>query len=165
MISEEQMEALKNWMSKNRDNLKFIVSAVPFFPDIPKFSKEDRWSFKHFVEQRKEILDFISNNNIKRVVFLSGDVHRTMWSTLKSNTITVHSIVSSPFHWWHLPSPPMVVWQKEGPLVGAEDYKVVSSEGFIKDDNFTRVTRENDTLKIEVFHRKGKPLGEATLPI
>lgn len=166
MISNEQMESLKNWMLSNRENLKFIVSAVPFFPDIPKFLKEDRWT--GFVEQRKEILDFIKYNNIKRVVFLGGDVHRTMWSTLipdTASTVKIHSIVSSPFHWWHLPSPPEFVWQKEGPLVGAEDYRVVSSKGFIKDDNFTRVSRNNDSLKIEVYHRKGKLLEEDVIPL
>ena len=107
MIGEMQKQALEEWLLENRDDeyVKFIITAVPMFPDTknvffyPFGAPEDKWG--GFCEQRIEILDFIRTNNIRKVVFVSGDVHVSLFSTLLYNNqdIGVYSIISSGLSW------------------------------------------------------------------
>ncbi|MEE8584253.1 MAG: alkaline phosphatase D family protein, partial [Acidobacteriota bacterium] len=75
------MDALKNWLDDGSGRVKFIVSAVPVFPD-GKRDSEDKWS--GHIKQRTELLEFIRRNAIRRVVFLSGDIHCSMSAELTS---------------------------------------------------------------------------------
>jgi len=34
LISQEQMSALKQWLTDTKDTVKFVVTSVPFFPDL-----------------------------------------------------------------------------------------------------------------------------------
>ena len=107
MIGNLQQQALEEWLIENRsdDYVKFIISAVPVFPDTknvifyPVGAPEDKWGA--YCEQRLNILDFIRYNNIKKVVFLSGDVHVSLFSKLQYDgvDIGVYSIISSGLTW------------------------------------------------------------------
>ena len=99
MISADQMTALKAWLSDAASAVKFVATSTPMFSDaiIPS---EDTWS--GFLEQRNEILNYIRDNKIPRVVFLSGDVHCAMSAKLTSTTnadFSVLSLISSAFFW------------------------------------------------------------------
>lgn len=67
--------SLVDWLDDGSGRVKFVVSSVPFFPDYRK-PNEDKWS--GFPSRRLQILDFIRARKIKRVVFLSGDIHPTL---------------------------------------------------------------------------------------
>ena len=99
LFSEEQIEALKNWLAAEADGrVKLVATSVPFFPDLA--GGRDRWD--GFPDQRNEILDFIQANQIRKVVFLSGNVHSSMSAELvdaDDPSFKVVSIVSSPFFW------------------------------------------------------------------
>ncbi len=107
MISKRQQEKLQDWLRDNKsdDLVKFIVSAVPVFPDTknpwyyPFGAPEDKWA--GYAEQRLKILDFIQSEGIRKVVFLSGDVHVSLAAKLQHNNedIGVYSIISSAFTW------------------------------------------------------------------
>lgn len=72
IISVEQMGALKEWVSdpSRSDRIKMIVTSVPFFL-LP--GSDDSWA--GYNEQRLELIDYLIKNNIRHVMFMSGDAH------------------------------------------------------------------------------------------
>ncbi|MGK7877589.1 MAG: alkaline phosphatase [Xenococcaceae cyanobacterium] len=160
IISEEQMQALQQWLADGSGRGKFVVSAVPFFPDL-KSDSEDKWS--GFPKQRTELLEFIRQNQVRRVVFLSGDVHASMSAELVSSDdpdFKVISIISSAF-FWPYPHPTSKSFILSGtiPSNSAVNYEVVKGGPVYATDNFTRVTADLNSVKVEVFARKGELLG------
>ena len=160
IFSEEQIEALKNWLAAEADGrVKLVATSVPFFPDLA--GGRDRWD--GFPDQRNEILDFIQANQIRKVVFLSGDVHSSMSAELvdaDDPSFKVVSIVSSPF-FWPYPHSKASRFQLSGYLKHANRrYQIGNARPLVSKDNFTRVTVRPDEVTVEVFGRKGAPLGE-----
>jgi len=162
IISDEQMEALKNWMASNKNRVKMIFSAVPFFPDMRRVS-EDKWS--GFLKQRTEILEFIRSNKIRRVVFLSGDVHCSLSAELKCTgdpNFKIISVVSSAFYW---PYPHMVrasSFALSGPIPTdgtGSNYRVSRAGPVHATDNFTRIDVSLSRIRVRVYSRKGDLLG------
>jgi len=168
MISERQQQALQEWLLADREGLKFIVSPVPFFPDMKLAGwalgeRNDKWAgFQH---QRRTLLDFMRDEGVHRTVFLSGDVHLSLWSEMKSLSrpdFRVHSIISSAF------SAPAIVapeffFETKGLLDGQTDYTLTRHGGYTPVSNFTRLTWQQPTLHVEIFDRKGKRLHEVKL--
>lgn len=70
-ISDEQMSALKSWLSREdlKDRIKVIASPVPMF----LLDSSDSWG--GYKEQLADLLTYITANNIKYTVVLSGDAH------------------------------------------------------------------------------------------
>jgi alkaline phosphatase D len=163
MISTEQMTALKEWLSDGAEAVKFVATPTPMFPDAESPS-EDTWS--GFIEQRNEILNYIQERKIPRVIFLSGDVHCSMCAKLTCTTdsdFSVLSLISSAFYW---PYPNSWEPQVEGPLYESnERYQVEGASLVVRDDNFSRVTVTLDDITCEVFDRKGKSLSKTEYPL
>lgn len=160
IISDLQMQALKSWLLAPNPGVKFIVSSVPFFPDQKDMSK-DKWS--GFDQQRIEILDLIRDNEIPRIVFLSGDIHCSMSSKLTCSTqsnFNIHSIISSSF-FWPYPQGQAHIYKRSGMLTqsGSCNYEVSYTGKVHSDDNFTRINVDPNRLNVEIYNRKGKPLG------
>lgn len=60
----------------------FLLPSLRFLKFLPTLSVlSDGW--EGYLNERQEILDFVSINDIKNVVFLSGDVHMTILSHVK----------------------------------------------------------------------------------
>ena len=62
----------------------------------------DRYQWSGFRHQQAELLDYIQDQEIRRVIFISGDVHASFATTLidlNNPEFKVISIVSSPFYW------------------------------------------------------------------
>lgn len=98
MIDAVQMRALKRWLTKNKDRLKFIVTSVPFVGEVR--NNNDKWTAMPFASQRGEILDHIGQRLIRRVVFLTGDMHNSYHATLtidaQGQDLIIHELMSSP---------------------------------------------------------------------
>lgn len=162
IFNDNQFEALKEWLADGSGRVKFVASAVPFFPDFKK-TDPDKWS--GFLHQRTELLEFIRTNKIKRVVFISGDVHCSMSAELRcveDRDFKVISLVSSAFFW---PYPHYNGrFQLDGNLKTtssiSQTYMVANAGPVHLDDNFSRVTCDLNGLKFEVFQRLGELLGE-----
>ncbi len=73
-ISKEQMAWLKDGIQHSEAHFKIIVNSVPIidFPSLWVF-ESDRW--EGYMAQRDELLDFITDQDIQGVWFLSGDFH------------------------------------------------------------------------------------------
>lgn len=157
MVNQSQLKALKEWLKTcGNDQVKFIVSGVPFFPDFTD-DVSDKWG--GYPAQRAEILDYIKENKITRVVFLAGDVHCSLSSQLTCEddpSFKVTSIISSSF-FWPYPQGKQKDFQLKGHLnpIGSNKYELQNSSEVVSDDNFTRVTLGDGFLDIGVFGRKG----------
>lgn len=71
IMSDTQMQALKDWLSaaSRSDRIKIIATSVPMF----LLDSDDSWG--GFMEQKHELVNHIVRNNIKHVMFVSGDAH------------------------------------------------------------------------------------------
>ena len=168
MIGPEQMDALKKWLVARGQgtNTKFVVTSVPFFPDT-RSGSEDKWS--GFTEQRLELLDYVRDNKVPKVVFLSGDVHCSMAGQLKYSgdpNFLVTSVVSSSF-FWPYPQGQASGFNLKGTLESSDgqNYTLSSFGKVYSNDNFARLSTGNDKLKVEFFERKGALLGARTLTL
>lgn len=70
-ISRAQMNWLKAGLRDSPCVFKFIVNSVP----IVDRGGADSDNWNSYASQRREILNHIASNNLRGVVFLSGDVH------------------------------------------------------------------------------------------
>lgn len=165
MLSDLQIRKLHEFLEHDEHKVKFIVSAVPLFPDTRGLlgAAFDKW--KGGNNLRAEILQYINDNNISNVFFLSGDVHCAYTAMLElPNGSPVYNIVSSALNW-----PIIGLTQGNldiGPLSG---YNAVNSlllqnegeEAVTTNNNYTQISyrRNNDTeatITIEVFDASGR---------
>jgi phosphodiesterase/alkaline phosphatase D-like protein len=74
-ISAEQLAWLKSGLSASTAAFKIIANSVPIanFPSVFDLLANDRW--EGYEAQREDILDYITANDLKGVVWLSGDFH------------------------------------------------------------------------------------------
>lgn len=161
MVSENQMKALLYWLGNGSGRAKMIVTSVPFFPDL-KTEIEDKWG--GFVRERTRILDFILDQKIRKVVFVSGDVHCSFSAELSSPQdpdFKIISVVSSSFFW---PYPHMsessFVLKGRLPSDSGNVYEVARASRVNSTDNFARLDVGEDGVSISYYERKGELLGK-----
>lgn len=166
IISDDQMAAIKAWLLDGRDRVKILASSVLIFPDSSKFNPDevlpsgqaailnsDQWC--GFRTQQFELLDFIRNHHLRRVVFLSGDVHASFSAKLthrEDPTFQVLSIVSSPF-FWPAHHSKAKNFQLEGRL-GTSPYEIQNHSDVMSQDNFTQVRVTPDSVTLSIIPRK-----------
>lgn len=157
MLSSKQLSALKRWLNDGSGRIKAVVTSVPFFPDMSDEENDDKWA--GFSEQRNSILKHIENNSIKKVVFLSGDVHASFSGQLISPSgIKILSVVSSSF-FWPYPHPSERHFKRSGQIEVPEvgHFHLKNSSPLVADDNFTRLKISPSQIQVDVFGRKGNP--------
>ena len=167
MIEPRQMEKLCDWLVEleNRTTpcVKFVVSAVPLFPDA-WFHRGDKWL--DFAAQREDLLNFIRKNGITRVVVLSGDVHCSYTSVLThcrdavqdetqdDKPFKVYNVVSSAFYWYTIGM--QKSWFVFNDYLRGKNgrytrYYVRRLSPVCRRDNFTRITANAEEMTLEVF--------------
>ena len=159
MLSGVQLRALKRWLNDGSGKVKIVVTSVPFFPDSTSGEGLDKWS--GYELQRQDILTHIENKQIRKVVFLSGDVHASFSAELTSPAgIKIVSIVSSAF-FWPYPHPSARKFQLSGEIDGgkAGKFQLGNASKVISDDNFTRLRVTPTQLRVDVYERKGRRIG------
>jgi alkaline phosphatase D len=169
IVSPTQMSALVEWLSESPPaSVKFVVSSVPVFPD-DRSQVSDKWA--GFPRQRRELLEEIRRRGIRKVVFLSGDVHCSSWTELRCRTdpgFRAYSVISSPFFF-------------PGPRLGEadrfdlsatianppNDFLIAAHGPVLGDDSFTRISLRADAaaMRVDVYDRKGGLLDGTELPL
>jgi alkaline phosphatase D len=100
LMSREQEEDLKAFLSDDTTRVKLIASSVTFLGDRGKKPKKaDNWMRAY--KQRKRILKHIVTHDIKNVVFLSGDIH-SHYATqfcVNGEKLPVYQLVSGSLFW------------------------------------------------------------------
>lgn len=175
MLGSKQKEWFKYVLLNSKAKFKFIINEVQMtdgyvFP-------YDNWL--GYYKERQEILDFIAENKIKGVIFLTGDAHYSMINKLISvNEIEVWEIISGPIG--HetfefdvnqiMPGSSQLVYEfinafhadvAHGGLPGLSDQTMVHFN--IDKPNYTKIDYECDSVKITIHDAKGDiiidPLG------
>lgn len=92
ILGVEQMKWLFLALSTSKAKYKFVVMGGQFLNTAAKFE-----NYATYPEERKLILDFIGENKIENVIFLTGDRHCTELSeTTLTNDIRVYDLTVSP---------------------------------------------------------------------
>jgi len=85
MLGSEQKEWFKQALLDSDAKFKFIVNEVPISEFI--LLPYDRW--EGYPAEREELLDFISDNGIQNVVFLTTDLHGAVVNTLENGCMEI----------------------------------------------------------------------------
>lgn len=161
ILDETQEQALLKWLINSPARIKFVVTSVMFYPDR-KLHGDDAW--KAFPEQRLRLLETIRTQQIKNVVFISGDVHGSLTARLTHSEdpdFEVHTIVSSPLcNSKLLPYAKASTFILDQPLTrtAAGDYRHELTSQVVSEDNFAHVVVEADQIVVNYHDRDGKQL-------
>jgi alkaline phosphatase D len=157
MYGEQQMEWLKNALLQSNGNsnitFKIIATGSQVLNPMSPFD-----CFRHFSAEYKEMMDFIKDNHINGVVFLTGDRHHSEVIKIdRTDAYPLFDITASPLtsgsHKWSKE-------EKNNP------YRVVGIENM---QNYTKISfsgdKKNRAMKAEFFNSKGIKLTEWTTTI
>ena len=93
MLGQIQKKWLKEKLLKSKATFKVIASSVPWAPGTKPGSR-DTWD--GHPEERQEIFNFLSENQIEGVILLSGDRHRSdAWMISREGTYPLYDFMSS----------------------------------------------------------------------
>lgn len=158
ILGPNQMNALLAWLADGSNRVKVIVTSVPFYEQESK----DKWH--GFISQRDQILGAIKDNNVSRVVILSGDVHASMSSELKlegDDNFKIISVVSSAF-FWPYPHPLRRHFKLEGELKtdSNNEYRIHNASDVYPKDAFVKLYITPDGVDVAFFKRKGRQIDD-----
>lgn len=95
-LGEEQIQWLFDNLAASYATFKFVVSGGQFLSTSPTYESYSNYGFE---KERQRIIDYIYAENIKNVVFLTGDVHFSEISILREEgKPTIWDITSSPLN-------------------------------------------------------------------
>jgi len=155
IIGPRQLSELLKWLDDGSGRVKIIVTSVPPYES----ESPDKWH--GFINQRDELFEFIRQNKIRKVLFLSGDVHACMSSklVLDSHT-TIHSIVSSAL-FWPYPHPKRREFKLSGLIQTntSQNYKVTNASKIYPTDAFAKLAVSPSGVKVDFISRKNRRLG------
>lgn len=96
-VSQQQLDFVKQRLSDSTAHFKVLLNSVPI-TDMPTgyFGESDRW--EGYDRQRDELLNHITDNNIRNVWFLSGDFHIGMVTRVNNSgpARRIHEIAVGP---------------------------------------------------------------------
>ncbi len=96
ILGEKQLEWLKNALASSRARFKFIVMGGQFLNSARRY---ETYSNYGFAEERLEIIDFIYEQGLENVIFLTGDRHMSEISMYdpSNGKPVIFDLTCSPF--------------------------------------------------------------------
>jgi len=138
---------LKESLLSKGKGFKVIAVGGQFLNDTAKYETYSNYGFD---EERQEIIDFIYAENIRNVVFVSGDRHFSELSFLKEEgrprimDLTVSPLTAGPFS---SPNEENTL-RVDGTLIGRRNFSVMKFSG----------PRSERELEITLYDSDGKSL-------
>lgn len=171
IISDLQMRNLKSWLLDNKDRVKCITTSVPFLMNTPD-GCHDKWGDERFMHQRNEILEFIYDNSVEKVIFLSGDIHASYVASaskdqrlISTKPIKIYQVVSSPLYYpYHFLENDPSGYQ-EGVMRGTDDWILKNETRIITDSGIAKVSIKPDSFSFKFFERKGDLIKSCTFDL
>jgi alkaline phosphatase D len=154
MIGAEQMQWLKERLLESKGTFRFIAVGSQV---LNLLDKGESW--QRYPQERREILDFIAENNIKNVIFLTGDRHHTELQRVELKPgLPVYDFTCSP----------LTSATHQGVLTGHEAQNPQRIPGtLLAEHNFGRVSLSGAPgvrqVHIEVFNAQGQPVWDYTI--
>ncbi len=147
MLGEEQMKWLKEALLASKANYKFIAYGTQVLISESRFD-----SYYQYKGEREELINFLEEQDIEGVVFLSGDRHFAELHKRKINGSYVYDVTSSPLTSFVKQSP----WRKE-----LSNTSLVK-DSFVGEHNYGRMTitgpPNKRACKVELLDKKGNPI-------
>ncbi|MFC1665383.1 alkaline phosphatase D family protein [Pseudomonadota bacterium] len=147
ILGKRQLQWLKDALLHKRGDYKVIAMGGQFLNDAAKYETYSNFGFD---KERQEIIDFIYAENIRNVVFVSGDRHFSELSILKEEgrprimDLTVSPLTAAPFVSPNEKNSLRVA----GTLVNQRNFAVMKFSG----------TYKNRRMDIYLYDSNGKPL-------
>lgn len=95
-LGEKQLQWLFDNLATSEATFKFVVLGGQFLSTEPNYESYVNFGFD---KERKRIIDYIHNEEIKNVIFITGDVHFSELSILREEgKPTIWDITSSPLN-------------------------------------------------------------------
>ena len=142
MFGKQQMDWLKNALLSSNATFKFIVSGSQVLNPI---IKSENW--RSYPYEFQDFMNFLDNNRLSGVLFLSGDIHRTEIIKIdRKNNYSLFDITSSSIT-------AGVNTQK----LNENPYRI---GGSVQENNFTKVSvsgpKNDRALKFEFININGE---------
>lgn len=147
-LGENQIQWLFDNITSSTAKFKFVVMGGQLLTNSGVY---EAYSNNGFDKERQRIIDFIYDEEIENVVFLTGDVHFSEVSVLRENEKpTIWDITSSPLN------------SGFNPYALENKNTLRIDESVIMDRNYTQIKVEGNTekrhLEINYFNSEGKLL-------
>ena len=124
-LGEDQLQWLFDNLASSYGTFKFVVLGGQFLSTSPTYESYSNYGFE---KERQQIIDFIYEEEIKNVVFLTGDVHFSEIAVLREDgKPTIWDITSSPLN------------SGVNTYALEKDNKLRISESVIMERNFTEI--------------------------
>lgn len=129
MLGKEQINWLIQDLKSSKASFKLVAIGSQVLSSVADFE-----NYANYKEEREYLLQLLSTNNIKNVVFLTGDRHFTELSEVKLNNIRIIDLTASP-----LTSKPYSNSKEvnsnrvEGTFVGEQNFAQITFTGSAKE--------------------------------
>lgn len=129
MLGKEQINWLIQDLKSSKASFKLVVVGSQVLSSVADFE-----NYANYKEEREYLLQLLATNNIKNVVFLTGDRHFTELSEVKLNSIRIIDLTASP-----LTSKPYSNSKEvnsnrvEGTFVGEQNFAQITFTGSAKE--------------------------------
>lgn len=143
ILGATQIAWLEQALLSSKSRFKFIAMGGQFLNTEAKFE-----NYSTYPEERQMLIDFIEKNNIKGVIFLSGDRHCTELSALKlANGNMIYDLTASPL--------------TSGAYDNTKENNTLRVDGtVVADQNFAVINisgdKANRVVEIVVYNSAGK---------
>ncbi len=129
MLGKEQINWLIQDLKSSKASFKLVAIGSQVLSSVADFE-----NYANYKEEREYLLQLLAKNNIKNVVFLTGDRHFTELSEVKLNNIRIIDLTASP-----LTSKPYSNSKEvnsnrvEGTFVGEQNFAQITFTGSAKE--------------------------------
>ena len=148
ILGKNQLEWLKDVLVSSQAAFKFVVMGGQFLTTAGLFEVYSNYGFSN---ERNEIIEFIHSQEIRNVIFLTGDRHHSEISILdRAEKPLIYDITTSPFTSgvatkWENEINPLRV---EGSLINDHNFSVFNITGKRKDRILTVTFYDKEGNKI-----------------
>ncbi len=156
-LGKAQLEWLKDNLSTSHATFKFIVIGGQFLTTCGLYETYDNYGFS---AERQEIIDYIHFNEIRNVIFLTGDRHQSEINVLKSaNKPTIYDITVSALtsHAARKNDSEVSPLRVEGSLINVKNFGLLKLSGLRKERILTSIfydTNGNEVYRYQIKEEK-----------
>lgn len=142
MLGKEQIQWLIEDLKSSKASFKLVVIGSQVLSTVADFE-----NFATYKEEQEYLLQLLAKNNIKNIVFLTGDRHFAELSEVKINDLRIIDITASPL--------------TSKPYSNSKEVNVNRVEGtFVGEQNFAHITFTGSakvrSLNISLVNKNGK---------
>jgi alkaline phosphatase D len=149
-FGQEQLNWLIDGLVSSKATFKVIVSGGQILNPAKVYE-----NYANYIEERDLLLDYIKKENIKNILFLTGDRHHTELSTFLNGELMLYDLTVSPLtSGYYIPKTDEGNLNRvEGTLVNQRNFSIIE----------VSKEKENRKMSISIFDSQGKLLWEKSV--